>query len=438
VDFPPELDTGFHYRVSAYNELGESNVSDAVEGMALAYTSTGELADTPWPTFRHDLQGTGSTDIYGPADENPILELFIDLDVDSPITSTPVVNTLGNLIVSTDDGLFEISLPGGSVLNEIPVNVDSLTPTVTDSGTSVFLDQDQNLTAFLPGIWFEAWKLPLGGNGAAHNVLPSATGDLFTCVGPGADSQGLVAYDRTGEPLWNEPAINTSASSLAFSQDGSVIFVGDHGRRVYALHTDDGSQLSGWPVELNPDIGSVTYCSPIAVFGLGNAQRILISSGAGLLYCFDINGEVKFSQILHGIGTPTGPLFSDNTEPENKRIVTIASSDPEDADTFWFYGFLTDGASFWKHPNVEPIPGSVVAQPLICAGPDNRDYILAGSMQGVYYCVDVIDGSDQWISDFGGTGPPATGGFCIDATGAAYFGSTEGRIFKLTSIPGGG
>jgi len=435
VDFPPELETSYYYRVSAANDVGESNVTSAQHGRALAFTSTGELADTPWPTFRHDLQGTSSSDIWGPADEVPAMDLFIDLPTDSTITVTPIINLDGNLIVTTDDAMYEVTLPGGAIINTIPVVGGKVAPLITDSGTLYQVDSTQYLRSFLPGIWVEAWNRPLGGNGSALNILANDTGNVFTTVDDGVESVGSIGYTRGGGDLWDQTLVRTGTSALAFSADQNIIYVGDSSRRLYALDAADGSVLSGWPANMLADTGSVSYVSPPVVYPQGSGERVLVCNGSGLLYSFDPFGEMIFSQGMHGIGSEIGPVFSDNTAEEDKRIVVICNSDPEDSPTFRVFGYTREGAEFWKNPNVVPRDGRVVNQPVVCAGPDERDYILFGTLGGTYYCIDVIDGSDQWDTNFGDTGPPATGGFCLNSDGNIYFGSTEGRLFKLSSTP---
>ncbi|MFQ6063398.1 MAG: PQQ-binding-like beta-propeller repeat protein, partial [Methanosarcinales archaeon] len=96
-------------------------------------TASAQLADSPWPTFRHDMQRTGQSPYIG-AQTNDLKWTY---DAIYSIKSSPAIDTDGTIyFATTNDNLYAV-YPNGTLKWKYAMgdNIVHSSPTIASDGT---------------------------------------------------------------------------------------------------------------------------------------------------------------------------------------------------------------------------------------------------------------------------------------------------------------
>ena len=327
-----------------------------------------------------------------------------------PILSSPVLDSIGDVIVEANDGyLYEIA-PGGTQKWKFPLGslpaTASFSPVIAPS-TGVI---------YALGVGYQS------GIGSAQSVLYAVNSDgsqrwkLFTeqsTASPVIDANGtiyvsghennhqvytLLAVNPSGTPKWQFVTGSTVADALnstpAIAADGTIYFTTQKNL-----------------VAVNPD-GTLKWYLPIATNGsspaVGPDGTIYLGSTESKIYALNPDGTIQWSYF---IGSPIwcSPAVGSN------GIITVGALDG------YLYGFMRGGSLLWSFNTGNAIVSSPVK------GADGTSYVFSGVAGGSANAFAVgIPGIKVWKTVVGEgvvVSAPAIG-----QDGALYVGLRDGSL----------
>ena len=212
-----------------------------------------QLADSPWPMFRHDLRHTGRSSYTG-SNKNYLQWVY---PVGSS-TSTPAIGTDSTIYVgSYDSNLYAINPDGTLKWKYETGDVIESSPAVGTDGVIYVGSNDNNVYAINP------------------------------------DGTRKWSYS-TGGDVVSSPAVGTN----------STIYVGSYDNNFYAI-SKDGALKNVPPTNL----GNQIYSSP----AVGNSEIIYIGSRNNRLYSFDSNLGTRWSRRLLDLIDSSPAIGGDGT-----------------------------------------------------------------------------------------------------------------------------
>ncbi len=341
----------------------------------------------PWPQFRHDATNTGRGEALIAASTG---HLVWNLDVGSPVTSTPAVDGTGTVYVATNATPLQVIDPAGAA-------VCSLEPGLTSSHSSPLLSND---TLFVGSDFGPIYMVNAScalsiffQTGGALVASPNTSGNF---VFVGSSNGTFFALDRgTLATKWTFGAGGPIRSSAAIASDGSVRFGSDDGN-LYAV-SSAGKELwhtaLGGPVQSSPAIGSdgTTY----------------VGSNAGTLSAVGPDGALLWAAHLGGAVESSPAIGVDGT-------IYVGSDDKA------VHALNSGGAEIWRFAT----NGAVKSSPAV----SSDGIIVIGSNDGSVYALDQA-GHLRWKFATGGaiTGSPALG-----PAGLVVVGSGNGHVYELS------
>jgi len=249
-----------------------------------------ELADTPWPMFRHDLQHTGWSEYAGPS--NPVFAWSYETGNDL-YYSSPALGTDGRVYVGSYDNKLYAIAPDGALSWIYEAGGDVLSSPALGSDGLVYVGSyDNKLYAIAPDGALE-WSYET--NGYVYSS-PALGSDGRVYFGSHDYRIYAIASDRALE--WSyATGYNVAHSSPALGSDGQV-YVGSYDNRLYAVASDGA--LS-WSYET---VGNV-YSSP----ALGSDGRVYVGSLDNSLYAIASDGSLSWSYVTGGSFYPSSPAL---------------------------------------------------------------------------------------------------------------------------------
>jgi outer membrane protein assembly factor BamB len=199
------------------------------------------LAETPWPTYRGDLERTGLTSYTGPS-TNKILWIFSTgrSEEKGGIETDPVIGRDGSVYIGGNNGIFYALDPkSGEIrwafITEFDTYAIYSSPFVDQDGIAYFGAKDGNVYAVRPprkGITGElAWSLNLG---TTIQTSPAFTPDGTLVIGaddwayygitpPRGDAPARIKWRfQTQGTLITSPAVDSNGTIYVASMDGNV------------------------------------------------------------------------------------------------------------------------------------------------------------------------------------------------------------------------
>ena len=312
----------------------------AVLLLGAAYQAQAQLASTPWPMFRHDLQHTGRSPYLGPS--TPAVKWIYEFDISE--RSAPAIGADGTIYVGAHDhNLYAMNTDGtlkwkfdtgSSVFSSPAVGADGTiyvvssrpatlhavnangtlkwvfviegftfdSPAVGPDGSIYVCAQPRNdddgqfpggLYAVNPDGTLK-WRLEstpaAAGVGLALHVVSSSPAlgvDGTIYVGGSASTDdatisGLLAVSPNGTMLWVFPTDST-LTSAAVGADG-IIYLGTNDHNLYAVNPDGSLK---WIFATGEAISS----SP----AIGADGTIYLGSEDKNLYAINFDGTLKWS-----------------------------------------------------------------------------------------------------------------------------------------------
>ncbi|MCP4118391.1 MAG: PQQ-binding-like beta-propeller repeat protein [Desulfobacteraceae bacterium] len=231
-------------------------------------------------------------------------------------------------------------------------------------------------------------------NGKMHRVTKQ-----LECIRIGVANWKFTAGDSLG----------CIESTPALSPDGATVYVGSEDQHLYAVNTEDGTEVWRFPTS-----GPVN--SSPAVDSSGN---IFFGSEDGTVYCVTPGGNLTWS---HGTGDS---IYSSPALDQDQNRLYIGS-----ADSCLYALDSETGERFWKFKT----GSKIVSSPVI--GNDKTIYI--GSLDHCLYAI-APDGKERWKFEAASEilNSPA-----LDSDGTLFFGTASFRggvndnngLYALSSI----
>ena len=400
----------------------------------------GEVADSPWPTFRHDLRNTGYTPYTGPATPD-VAWIF---SASGEILASPTLGRDGTIYIGTrgrfsggNQGDFYALRPDGTVRWTYPVTSGFFASAALGPGNIIYVvSLDGNLHALADhGTHAEVqWVTQL--DVAYSSPAVASDGTIYV----GGLAFAFYAIDPTdGSIKWDWTTGWCIFSSAAISDDG-IVYVGSKDQQLYALDPAleaavwqfaAGDFYDGHMVDSSPAVGADgtiyfgtdpygSCChTPVAV----DTSFWAVNPDGSLKWSFDTGDGVESSPAIGPDGTvyfgsydhhlyavadtgsagvlqwkfPTGGTVDGSPTVDRDGVVYFGSRDSN------IYALHADGTVKWSFPT----SGDIESSPTI----DHNGYLYIGGFDGNLYVL--------------GTGAPDVGVVSIDlpdevVAGAAY------------------
>ncbi len=316
-----------------------------------------------------------------PPFEQYIIKWIYDLGVIG--ATSPVLDSTGNVILGTSNGIYSIDSEGGS-----------------------------------------NWAVPVSGN-----FLSSAALDADDTIYVGNADGGMRAIYQDGTPKWSALPGEIIYSSPAIGYDGTI-YIGTNEGIFYALNPDDGSQIwDSYTANGNLYFGGLDSSPALRMNAVGDGEIIYFGSYDGNLYALDSLSGVIIWNYNTNDDPPPDPTDRVNSSPAigSDGTIYVASNngrlhavDPSTGNELWVFDFVALGLE--TNPLIE-------SSPVI----DSDGFIYISTPEGNLYKIDPNEpGHDEyeWVYETEGNyySTPAIG-----ANGTIYYASETGNFHAINS-----
>lgn len=361
----------------------------------LTNSSIAQLADSPWPKFRHDLQNTGQSPYSGPSMPGRIWKYYVN----AVIESSPAIGIDGTIYFGTYNslnGFFAISHYGLRKWQGACKGAIVSSPAVDINGT-IYVGAWSNLLynfyAYNPNGSIK-WQQKCGWDIKSSPSIGS-DGTIYF----GSADRNFYALNPDGTEKWKHLVKSKyiTYSSPAIDASG-IIYIGCWDSLVYAFKPEGPPPkwlYNSWGnIESSPAIGPD---GTLYIGVMGNKKGLLAINPAGKLKkFFKTNGDVFSS-----------PAIANNT------TIYVGCRDNN------LYAFNPDGSEKWRYPT----GGWIDSSPAI--GADGKIYF--GSVDSFFYCLR-SDGTLKWKYK---TGKAIKSSPAIGKDGQVYIGSYDGTFYAF-------
>ena len=256
-----------------------------------------QLADSPWPMFRHDAQHTGRSPYVGPA--NP----YVIWTAGSVYGGIPrkqgiAIGPDGRIVIHK-----KILAPNGTIIKEVESIQNSSTAAI-DAEETIYsvgwkgvyaFDFEGNKKWFYPDVeedmTFEITSPVIGPDSTIYCVQTEASGGIY-----GNFAAKLLAIDHSsGKLKWHFSIPNASVvTSPAIGYDG-LIYIADKKLNLYAINKS-GAKI--WSVKLGEELNKL-YWDFMTSPAIGVDGTVYIAEGGGR-YLYAADDQVRLRR------TPVG------------------------------------------------------------------------------------------------------------------------------------
>lgn len=365
------------------------------------------LADSPWPIFQHDAQGTGRSQYEGPK----VGQLFFIYEDSFWLNSSPVIgeNNVKYLASSADTCYLYALDDSGDVLWKCYLNSINnyyseivATPTIGSNGL-IYIPSakigDERLHAISTD-GEEIWSLPMHLN---TSIALDMEGNLY-CI---EDNQNtLISLTADGDLRWQlstDDGFQSQYNPIVFSTNGQTLFA--TGRdSIYAISTDGNILWSYW---------TGRWYEYIVVDNDDNLyfNNVGDSSITSLNYVGEVNWKVHWENLgVTSISPSNAPTLT-----VDGNLIYAGRNDEGDL----LVAITINGDLLWT------LPVSRIGPHLIS---DKIGNIYIGSDQ--FMCISST-GSILWTSDFPENVPGSDFSPSIGINNECYLGIPNSRYTKL-------
>ena len=307
--------------------------------------TSAQLADTPWPMFRHDLNHTGLSPYIGSPDG---VERW-NFSTNVTVWSSPAIGADGTIYVGSFDSKLYAIYPNGSERWNFSTGaeVDS-SPAIGADGTIYVGSDDHKLYAIYPN-GTERW------NFSTNDIVDSspaigADGTIYV----GSDDHKIYAIYPNGTERWNfSTDDDVSDSSPVIGADGTI-YVGSQDNKLYTIYPNGTER---W----NFSTGSFVGSSP----AIGADGTIYVGSYDSKLYAIYPNGTERWN-------FPSGSYIWESPAIGADGTIYVGSEDNK------LYAIYPNGTERWNFST-----GGGVGSPAI--GADGTIYV--GSEDNKLYAI---------------------------------------------------
>jgi len=360
-----------------------------VISLLVANVGYSQLADSPWPMFRHDAKHTGRCEYSGPN----FPELLWTIPDQGYGTSSPAIGDCGIIYYasSMDSGDNYLRCIGadGTVHWSYPTGMAWYTSPAIDINGIIYIGSyDNNLYAVNSGTASLNWSFYTGGYIYSSPVIGSEGNINF-----GSLDHFIYSIKPNGFNRWKYSASGSVTSAPAMDE-GRTVFVTSNDGNLYALNPN-GSL--GWSYEAGNNIGS----SP----AIGEDGTIYFGCNDDNFYAVNPDGSLQWTYFASGVVFSSPGIGEDGT-------IYFGSGDHN------LYALNPDGTLKWTFKAESNINSS----PSI----DGNGVIYFGSFDQYLYAV-FPDGTEKWRFKTKGS-VDSSPAIC---DGTVYFGSWDGNLYAL-------
>lgn len=370
-------------RVVIHSALALALLAGVISPHAWAATYP-DLSLPQWPVLMHDMQRTGYSPVYGPADNQTKWQYTTA----GQVYSSPAVGQKGIVYVGGMDGNFYAFNPDGTArwFRWLGVPVVA-SPAVGPDGTVYVSASDGKLYSFTADGVIK-WTFSVGGATSFSSPAFSPEGNIY--VG-GADGK-LYAIRQDGTLIWsvglNAPV---TSSSPAVGRDGTIYIAA--GERLFAL-TPGGSLL--W---------SFTSASTMSA-GPTVAPDGTIYVGSTVFYALWPNGTVRWTYMA-GYQIQWAPAVG----PDGTVYLATGS----------LLAFYPDGSLKWSLPSSYFLSTSPIV--------DGRGFVYVGALNHYFYSISP-DGTVAWR--YGAAAANVSWSTAsLASDGTLYVGGWDGKVYAF-------
>lgn len=386
--------------------------------LVLAVTASAQVADSPWPMFRHDLSHTGHTPYTGPA--APTVKWMFQAN--DGIASSPSVGIDGtiyvgagwNFVGAADSFLYAIN-PDGNLKWKFHLGAGMFSsPAVGADGTIYFGSHDRHIYAVEDSVTYGKlkWKNNLG-LWVYSSPAIGADGTIYV----GSPNFNFYAIAPNGAIKWQHAANWCIISSPAIGPAGEI-YVGSKDHNVYAFEDfftygtlrwkfATGVFYEGYLVDSSPAIGADgTIYVGTDPYGAAGQTPVPVDS---VFFAVNPDGSLKWRFPMED-GAESSPAIG----PDG--ILYIGSYDH---NLYAIRDEGDEGVLVWAFPTGGAIDGSPTV--------DGCGTVYVGSRDSTLYAIN-RDGTLRWSFSTGGgiESSPA-----IIDNGVLYIGSFDGNLYAL-------
>jgi parallel beta-helix repeat protein len=304
-----------------------------------------QLADAPWPMFRHDLNNTGQSQYNGPRTNSTKWGLWMG----GSTYSSPVIGPDGIIYVPSAYLLHAV-YPNGSIVPGWPANTCCNTwaaPAIASDGTIYQATGSGNsLKAFYPN-GTQKWDIQIFGDDADSSPAIAPDGTIYV----GSYDYNLYAIYPNGTKKWNYTTGDWVYSSPAIAPDGTI-YVGSDDYNLYAIYPNGTKK---WNYTTDYYVLSSPAIAPDGTIYVGSDDKNL--------YAIYPNGTKKWNYTTTGAIYSSPAIGADGTvyiSPYNGRL----------------YALNPDGTLLWDYN----VGGHIFSSPVI----DSYGNVYIGGKYGGY------------------------------------------------------
>jgi len=438
---------------------GGSTTCNTAGGLPLADPSN--VATAPWPKFRHDNANTGRAGAQVDLSDNTgALRWQFPAPGDPAkggFSSSPVLTRLDGVntrlaIGSNDGNLYVLNADSGEFLlsySSLGVSAITSTPAVDSAGNMFFGASDSTLFVIFPDGGFDR-SVAIGGAGASSPLITSdgtaIVGSVSSASGgflPAVCTNSIARWTFSGEPFEASPALGPDGTL----SDGRIAdcTVGDttapHGVVYFASRSVSTPYLRAidrctgyikWAFSASKPI----VASPVLDIDDSNQVRtIYVADTGGRLFAVNPDGTLQWTFRTPGNGQP----------PNNAEVVASPALGYFSGDSGTVYLASTDGNLYAVDSTSGtlravfsvPTGASIQSSPAV-AHDGNLTTVVFGADDGVVYRV-VDEGSsfsqrwrfpaDTELGSIGRSSP------AIGADGTVYVGTDDGHVYAIGAPP---
>ncbi len=320
----------------------------------------GQLANTPWPMFGHDLSHTGRSPYRGPQ----VGKLRWADPTNGWVTSSPVIGSDGTIYFGSYDYKLYATKPDRTTKWEYTTSgaIDS-SPAIGVDGTVYVGSHDGNLYAIKPGGTLK-WKYTTGG---VHRSSPAVSPDGTIYFGSIDDH--LYAISSNGVLKWRYTTGGPIQFSPAIGLDGTI-YIGSSDYNLYAIKPDGTLRWRYFTYPYNPSSSVAIGSDGTIYLGLGDKYLYAINDGV-TKWRFGTGDVVEAAPAIGSDGT----IYANSCDGN-------------------FYAITPEGTLKWRYVAAES--GLVRSSPAI----DLDGTVYFGSSDTRLYAVK-SDGTLKWSVDLG-------------------------------------
>jgi outer membrane protein assembly factor BamB len=379
-----------------------------------------QLADSPWPTFQHDLRRTGQSTLNGPSTSQVQVKWLYRGA--SRIQTSPTIGSDGTVYigvgrapvcaVNAADGTEKwcasdsIGIPAGEALIS--------SPTVGKIGANdrIYIGARDNKLWAVDADGSVPWrfKIKLDGDIYASPAINPLDNTIYMSCG--CLSAGIVHALKPnpptseGEVRWNfQVGKSTRASSPALGADGTI-YIGTTDGLLHALTPGPTAATRKWNAS---KVGTMNRNSSPAI---GADGTVYIGTYTGLVAVNPANGAKLWTFLTEGRVDSSAAIAANTAANGTLYVGTSLKA---------FYAINPDGTQKWK---VTGFDGPFLSSPAV--GANGIIYVPAGK---VVYALDPANGAKIW--EFRTAGTIKWSSPAIGADKTLYVGSTDHNLYAL-------